>query len=117
MKTWLRSARGNGCALSAIVIALSTPSFAAGPGWTGNSTVSQLVVTANGGINVRLSPDLTGCISQGGYGSAFASIYPTHPGIKQIKVDLLAAYLSGKPVALYLGDASCTVAETILGGW
>ena len=95
----------------------ATPALADGPGWTANSTVTKLVVTANGGVNVRLSPDLSGCVSQSGYGSTFASIYPTHPGINRIKADLLAAYLTGKPISLYLSDSSCTVVEMMLGGW
>lgn len=93
------------------------PVRAAGPGWTANSTIRQLVVTTTGGVNVRLSPDLSACISQSGYGSQHASIYPTHPGINRIKADLLAAYLTGGVVALYLTDNTCTVGEIVLGGW
>lgn len=100
-----------------LVLSTSTSAFAEGPGWTNNSTVKKLVVTANGGVNVLLSPPLTNCVSQSGYGPAFASIYPTHPGINRMKADLLAAYLNGAGVALYLGDNSCTVQEMILGGW
>jgi hypothetical protein len=66
-------------------------------------------LTANGGINVRLSPGLTGCVSQSGYGSVYASIYPDHPGLKQIKADLTVAFLNGNRVALWLKDAICTV--------
>jgi hypothetical protein len=82
-----------------------------------DSTIVKLVVTANGGINVRLSPDLTGCTSQSGYGPAFASIYPDHPGIDRLHAQLLAAYTSGKPVALYLMDSTCKVGEIYFGGW
>lgn len=102
-------------------VALSTlcvaPASAQGPGWTVNSTVTKLVVTANGGVNVRLSPELTGCNSQSGYGPNYASIYPSHPGINRMKADLLIAYLNGTPVALYLSDNTCTAVELILGGW
>jgi hypothetical protein len=102
-------------ALIFIIFSVS-PAFAQGPGWTATSTVTRLVVTVDGGINVRLSPDLTNCVSNSGYGSAYASIYPSHPGINRIKADLLAAYLNSSPVALYLVDSNCTVGETILGG-
>jgi hypothetical protein len=91
--------------------------LAAGPGWTPNSTVAKLVVTFNGGVNVRLIPELTGCVSQSGYGSAFASIYPSHPGINRLKAMLLAAQMNGTPVTLYFSDSNCTVTEAMLGGW
>jgi hypothetical protein len=103
--------------LAGALAALALPAFADGPGWTANSTVTKVVVTYNGGVNVRLSPDLSGCVSQSGYGANFASVYASHPGINRIKADLLVAYLTGKPVSLYLSDSSCTVQETILGGW
>ena len=92
-------------------------SWADGPGWTANSTVTKLVVTLHGGVNVRLSPDLQNCTSQSGYGAHFASIYPDHLGIDRMKADLLAAYMSGKTVALYLMDDTCKVGEIMLGGW
>lgn len=103
---------------------LPPPSFcrspaarAAGPGWTANSTVTKLVTTSDGGVNVLLSPALSGCTSNSGDGSAFASIYPSHPGINRMKADLMAAYLTGGTVALYLTDSTCRVGESILGGW
>ena len=96
------------------LLALAIPAYAAGPGWTVPSTVVDIVNTSNGGVNVRLSPDLAGCTSQSGYGSVYASIYPTHPGINRIKADLMMAFATGAHVALYLGDADCTVAETRL---
>ncbi len=34
-----------------------------------------------------------------------------------MKADLLAAYLTGGTVALYLSDDTCRVDEMILGGW
>jgi hypothetical protein len=103
-------------AAAAVALTKSTVAFAQGPGWTANSTVVNLVVTANGGINVRLSPELTNCVSQSGYGSAYASIYPSHPGLKEMQANLLAAYLTGGKVALYLSDANCTVYEMSLVG-
>jgi len=95
---------------------LAIPSFAQGPGWTAVSTVVQVVNTSNGGVNVRLSPELTGCTSQGGYGGSYASIYPDHPGLNRIKADLLLALTTGTKVSLYLNDSMCTVIETRLGG-
>lgn len=79
--------------------------------------MTKLVVTADGGVNVQLNPPLSGCTSQSGYGPAFASIYPTHPGINRIKADLVAAYTTGAVVALYMSDSTCKVTEIILGGW
>lgn len=101
----------------AAVIAWALPAFAQGPGWSANSTIVKLVVTLDGGVNVRLSPDLTGCVSNGGYGSSFGSVYPSHPGINRIQADLLSAYVTGTPVSVYLNDANCTIAEVVLGGW
>jgi hypothetical protein len=89
---------------------------AEGPGWSNNSVVKRLVVTKDGGVNVELSPALTGCVANSGYGSGFASIYPDHPGINRIKADLLIAYATGGTVALYFSDNTCKVAEVILGG-
>lgn len=97
--------------------ALALPVLAQGPGWTANSTVIKIVDTGNGGVNVRLSPELTGCTSQSGYGPAFASLYPTHAGIDRIKATLLTAFVTGTPVSIYLGDNTCMISEVILGGW
>ena len=52
---------------------------AQGPGWTVKSTVIRIANTGNGGFNVRLSPDVTNCVSQSGYGSVYASIFRTTP--------------------------------------
>jgi hypothetical protein len=94
--------------------ALALPALAQGPGWTEVSSVVELVNTQNGGFNVRLSPELTGCQSQSGYGSVYASVYPSHPGLKQIKADVTVAFVTGARIALYLGDSMCTVSETRL---
>jgi len=103
--------------MACVLATFSTPALAEGPGWTNNSTIKKIVITIDGGVNVMLSPPLTGCAAQSGYGAAFASIYPTHPGINRIKADLLTAYLTGGVVALYLSDSTCKVAEMVLGGW
>jgi len=95
---------------------LSMPAFAQGPGWTAVSVVTQLVDTANGGVNVCLTPDLTGCTSQSGYGGAFASLYPTHPGIDRIKATLLTAFAMNASISIYLSDNTCTIYEVRLGG-
>ena len=94
----------------------AVPAFAQGPGWTATSTVTKMVDTANGGVNVRLSPELTGCVSQSGYGSAYASLYPTHPGIDRMKATLLTAFATGTPVSIYLDDSTCRITEVVLGG-
>lgn len=101
----------------AALVTVSVPASAQGPGWTAVSTIVKLVDTSNGGVNIRLTPDLTGCTSQSGYGPAFASLYPEHPGINRIKATLLTAFTTGTPVSIYLSDNTCTVAEVILGGW
>ena len=106
-----------GVFLGFLLIVFITPSFAETKGWTQNSTVEKLVVTFNGGINVRLKPDIYNCVSQSGYGPYYASIYPDHPGIDRMKSDLLLAYATGKPISLYLSNEECKVGELILGGW
>jgi len=98
------------------LICWAVPALAQGPGWTANSTVIKIVDTSNGGVNVRLSPDLTGCTSQSGYGAAYASLYPSHPGLNRIKATLLTAYTTGATISLYLGDNTCMITEVLLGG-
>ncbi|MDN2711882.1 hypothetical protein O0880_20875 [Janthinobacterium sp. SUN118] len=115
MHSQFRPVRGYLLALAA-GLAFSMPVAAEGPGWSSNSVVKKLIVTRDGGINVELSPALTGCVSNSGYGASFASIYPDHPGINRIKASLLAAYLSGGTVKLYFSDSTCKVAEVMLGG-
>jgi hypothetical protein len=105
-----RIGKGLRLALAALA-ATSIPAMAQGPGWTEVSTVIELVNTSNGGVNVRVSPDVTGCTSQSGYGSHYASIYPNHPGLNRIKADLTVAFATGARVALYLTDSTCTVGE------
>lgn len=112
----LKSLLGVLCAVFPLVL-IAPAVQAAQKGWTSNSTIVTLAVTGDGGVNVRLSPELEGCVSNYGYGPTFASIYPSHPGINRMKADLLAAYLTGRTVALYLIDGTCRVDELILGGW
>jgi len=102
-------------AITLSLVVFSFPAYAEGPGWIYNATVVALVNTSNGGVNVRISPELTACVSQSGYGPHYASISPTHPSINRMKADLLAALLTGTPVSLYFGDSSCTVVEMIIG--
>jgi len=102
---------------AAALLAWTVPALAQGPGWTANSTIVRIVDTSNGGVNIRLSPDVTGCTSQSNYGPNYASIYPTHPGIGRIKATLLTAYATGATVSIYLGDSTCTITEVVLGGW
>ncbi|MEF7613628.1 hypothetical protein V4F39_06870 [Aquincola sp. MAHUQ-54] len=103
--------------LVCLLVSVTKPALAEGPGWTINVAVKKLVVTADGGVNVSLSPPLSNCTSNAGYGPAFASVYPSHPGIDRIKANLLAAYLTGGIVALYFDDNRCRVTEIIVGGW
>ena len=92
----------------------SVNTLADGPGWTIESNVELIVTVINGGINVKLSPDLNGCTSQSGYGEHFASIYPDHAGVSLFQSNLLAAMMSGKKVRLYLMDSTCKVGEMII---
>ena len=92
-------------------LAFSNIVSADGPGWTGEREVVEIVTVINGGINVRLNPDLAGCVSQSGYGEKYASIYPEHPGKNLFQSNLLAAMMSGKKVSLYLSDNQCKVYE------
>lgn len=110
MRTHIQG-RGVRNVLRIALLLLALPVSAAGPGWTASSTVVELVNTASGGVNVRLSPELSGCVSQSGYGPLYASILPSHPGINRLKADLLVAFTTGSRVALYLGDSNCTVSE------
>lgn len=88
---------------------------AQGPGWVYNLKVVRIVTVSTGGINVRFSPDLSGCTSQSGYGAIFGSIYPNHVGINRMKADLLYAYATGDFVSVYLGDNTCMITEMFLG--
>lgn len=97
-------------------LALAGNANAQGPGWYANVTVLRLVSTAQGGVNVRVSPELSGCSSQSNYGPNYASIYPDHPGINRIKADLLYAFSTGTPISLYFSDSTCKVLEMVLGG-
>jgi len=100
--------------LSILFILLSPLSSASG--WTEAVEVKRIVVVGTGGINVSVFPELTGCVSQSGYGANYASIYPEHKGLNSIHSNLLAAYMSGKKVSLYLANDSCKVTEMVLGG-
>lgn len=108
----MKKAKWHGGAVACgVLLTGSMPAAAQGPGWTAASTVVEIVNTGNGGFNVRLSPELTGCTAQSGYGSVYASIYPSHAGLNRMKADLLTALVTGNTVVLYLGDSTCTVAE------
>ncbi|NVJ60826.1 MAG: hypothetical protein HWE27_10560 [Gammaproteobacteria bacterium] len=99
-----------------IALFIGVSSVNAQKGWVTSVKVQKVVVTYGGGINVRVTPDLSGCVSQSGYGERYASVYPDHPGIDKIQSVLLAAYMSDKPVAIYLMDDTCKVGEVELGG-
>lgn len=117
----VRSSRTTAQVLGATILSLCSSlslgaTGTATPGWTAVSTVKKLVVTYDGGIDVQLSPALSGCVSHSNYGGSYASVPASHPGLKQIKADLLTAFATGAPVALFLIDADCNVQETVLGG-
>lgn len=97
-------------------IMLVNPVFAEGPGWISNSQITELVVTGDGGLNVRLGNNLTNCVSNSGYGPGYASVYPDHPGLSKITALLMTAYVSGKSVSLYFSDNTCKVSEVIVSG-
>ena len=84
-------------------------------GWTPEVKVKSVVVTSTGGLNIGVEPTLSGCVSQSGYGAKYASIYPTHPGLKAMHANLLLAMNSGTSVRLYLTDPQCTVGEMVIG--
>jgi hypothetical protein len=118
MIDWRNARRHISRVTLAITLAIAAGHVQAeGPGWTVNSVVIKLVVTADGGINVRLSPGLTSCVSNSGYGASYASVYPSHPGINRIQADLMLALANGTPVALYFSDNTCRVTEMVLGGF
>lgn len=94
-----------------VFISVTITAHAQGPGWSEWSTVEEIVITSNGGVNVRLSPQLTGCVSQSGYGASFASIYPSHPGIDRMHSNLLAALAAKKKVKLYFDNNQCRAVE------
>jgi hypothetical protein len=102
-------------ALVVVLFVAHFPARADGPGWVQYRTIVNIVDVASGGINVRLSPDLTGCTSQSGYGQHYASVYPDHPAINRIKATLLTAFVTGKTVSVYLVDNTCKVYETVIG--
>jgi len=99
-----------------VLLAMAYPTVAEGPGWTAVGKVVRIVNTANGGFNIRMSPELTGCVSQSNYGPAYASVLPNHLGLNRIKADVLLAFATGADIRLYLSDSNCTVAEMVLGG-
>ena len=98
------------------ILSFYVASASAEQGWITTAKVVKIVATGNGGLNVRLSPELTGCTSQSGYGPSYASLYPDHPGKDKITSILLAAYMADKTVAIYLSDSTCKIYEVELGG-
>jgi hypothetical protein len=99
-----------------VLLALAHPSVAQGPGWTALGKVIRIVSTSNGGFNVRMSPELAGCVSQSNYGPNYASFPPSHPGLNRMKADVLVAFTTEADIRLYLIDSNCTVGEMVIGG-
>lgn len=94
---------------------IATAQTSSGPGWV-TGKIEKLVVVSHGGVNVRLSPDVKGCVSQGGYGGAYASVLPSHPGLDKIYSGLLAAYMAGEQVSIYLSNSDCHIGEIEING-
>lgn len=76
--------------------------------------MSNVVVTAYGGINVQVTPNVNNCVSQSGYGPNYISFLPTHPGLHLIKADLSLAMALDYKISIYLDDNKCTGRETRL---
>ena len=83
--------------------------------WTAPVKVKTVVVVGSGGVNVKVDPPLSGCQSQAGYGSNYASIYPNHPGLKSMHANLLLALATGATVQLWFSDSKCTIGEMTVG--
>lgn len=101
-----------------LVVALNLLSISAfaEQGWITQAKITKIVGVINGGINVRITPELSGCTSQSGYGPAYASLYPDHAGKEEILSILLSAYMADKTIAIYLQDDTCKITEVELGG-
>jgi hypothetical protein len=98
--------------LALCIYSLSVSTFAQ---WTVPVKVKTLVVVSSGGINVRVDPPLANCQSQSGYGGKYASIYPSHPGLKGMHANLLMALATGTQVQLWFSDEKCTIGEITIG--
>ena len=101
---------------SIAIFAFTSISAHAQTGWIKQAKITKIVGVSNGGINVRITPELTGCTSQSGYGSRYASLYPDHKGKEEILSIMLAAYMADKTIAIYLSDDTCKILEVELGG-
>lgn len=95
----------------AFCFSAANSALAEGPGWTEFSKLTSYVVVADGGVNVSMSVPLSRCISNSGYGPTYASLYPNHPGFKGIQAGLLAAFLTGRSIRIYLSDDKCRIGE------
>jgi len=105
--------------VSAALLALlgeGSISSAQNPGWVNDVSVQRVAGTANGAVNVRFSPDLTGCGNNSGYGGAYGTIAASHPNVERMTSMLLAAQLSGTRVSVYVQSSSCSIGEVIIGG-
>jgi|GEM_PF-4792128 len=102
--------------ISLAVLFFTSMNTYAAKGWVKQAKITRIVGVVNGGVNVRLMPELSGCTSQSGYGSRYASLYPDHQGKDEILSIMLAAYMSDKTIAIYLSDDTCKILEVELGG-
>ncbi|AIW18804.1 hypothetical protein F0267_23165 [Vibrio coralliilyticus] len=99
-----------------VMLTFCSSNASAEKGWITQAKITKVVGVFNGGVNIRITPELTGCTSQSGYGASYASLYPDHEGKDQILSILLAAYMADKTVAIYLSDDTCKIYEVELGG-
>ncbi len=102
--------------VSIVIFIFTSLSVHAETGWIKQAKITKIVGVVNGGINVRITPELTGCTSQSGYGSRYASLYADHKGKEEILSIMLAAYMADKTIAIYLLDDTCKILEVELGG-
>ena len=114
MRRTISSHRGMAAAVA--LFAWTLPASAQGPGWHLNATIARMADITTGGINIRLSPDVSGCTSPMGYGPQYAYVTPDHVAINRIKATLLTAYATGTPISVYLADNTCKIGEVLLGG-
>lgn len=85
-------------------------------GWFEASKIKRIVITTNGGINIKLVKSVSGCSSLSGYGGAYASVHPDHPGIERIYSLLLTAYIAEQEVQFHFADETCKINEVVIGG-
>ncbi|WP_419812111.1 hypothetical protein [Bacterioplanoides sp.] len=104
------------CFIGTLLLIISSYSIA-NEGWNGPYAIDRIVVTAQGWVNVRfIDSTLSGCKPQSGYPGNYATLSKEHKGFQALNALLLSAYVSGKPVQVWLSDDTCTIGEAVIGG-